>query len=176
MKTLALLILFAGLCAFVSAEEDYNIDTEEFDEESEEDYNFDTEEFDDEYEDALGLKRPRPRPGKLLEKVKKLLGKLCSKDKPPALCKRIGKCKKNKMAALKCLMKIICKKYPKKKICKRPRPTGRPHPSGPHPSGRPHPSRRPRPSGRPHPSRRPHPSGRPSGRPHPSETEPPTAM
>jgi hypothetical protein len=62
MKTaLALLILFAGLCAFVSAEEDYDIDTDEFDEESEEDYNFDTEEFDDEYEDALGLKRPRVR-------------------------------------------------------------------------------------------------------------------
>ena len=38
-----MLILFAGLCAFVSADEDYN---------------FDTEEFDDEYEDALGLKKP----------------------------------------------------------------------------------------------------------------------
>ena len=32
MKTLALLILFVGLCAFVSAEEDHDFDIEEFDE------------------------------------------------------------------------------------------------------------------------------------------------
>jgi hypothetical protein len=33
MKTLGLLILFVGLCAFVSAEEDYDFDIEQFDSE-----------------------------------------------------------------------------------------------------------------------------------------------
>lgn len=41
MKTLALLILLVGFCAFVSAEDDYEFNVDELD-----------EEFDEKYEDA----------------------------------------------------------------------------------------------------------------------------